>query len=483
MGTTKNKGQPKLRAVLYLRQSTAREESISMELQETAGRDYAKRQGYNVVAVEQDPGISGRTWDRPGVQRAMSMIETKQADVIVLWKWSRLSRARLDWAVAIDKVESAGGRIESATEPVDVDTSTGRLARGMLAEFAAFESERIGDTWKEAHRRRVAQGLTPTGTDHFGYDYDSAEGYTPNPEEASVLQECYRLYLAGQSFRNIVKYLNTTGLQPKSRGGGSGRGWCATVVIRLMDSPFAAGYIRYRGENHPGRHEPLLTSEQWEAYTVRRAQRKGTREPANQEAIYRGLLFCGTCGHRMHLHARVGGKLNYSCAGSGVYRLHRGGYVLEHLVTEEVLKWLRGVHEAVNRAAAEHPVEPVVRVSNEPALRRGLMKAQARLDRLTGQYVDEVIPKESYERLRDKLTAEIGELEQQLAEQRVEAALPPPLPIPALLEQWEIFTPVEKLEILGRLIDRIVVTGKRPRSQVEIVPKWAGGAGPEVNGV
>ena len=153
---SKNKNTQKPRAILYLRQSIAREESISLELQEDAGRRYATQQGYEVIGVEADEGISGRTWHkRPAIQRVMAQIETGEADVIILWKWSRLSRSRLDWAIAIDKVEAAGGRIESATEQVDVSTSTGRFARGMLAEFAAFESERIGDTWKEAHQRRV----------------------------------------------------------------------------------------------------------------------------------------------------------------------------------------------------------------------------------------------------------------------------------------------------------------------------------------
>ena len=42
---------PGLRAVLYLRQSTYKEESISLEVQESAGREYCRQRGYVVVAV------------------------------------------------------------------------------------------------------------------------------------------------------------------------------------------------------------------------------------------------------------------------------------------------------------------------------------------------------------------------------------------------------------------------------------------------
>ena len=151
------------RAVLYLRQSTYREESISLELQETAGRDHAARQGYVVVDVLADPGISGRTWRRPAVQAAMDMLEGGRADVIVLWRWSRLSRNRKDWALAADRADVAGGRIESATEPNDV-TAAGRFARGVMTEMAAFESERIGEQWREVQASRVARGLPRAGS-------------------------------------------------------------------------------------------------------------------------------------------------------------------------------------------------------------------------------------------------------------------------------------------------------------------------------
>ena len=83
--------------------------------------------------------------------RALLAFEERAADAIVVWKWSRLARNRRDWAVAVDTIEAAGGRPESSTETVDTITSTGRLARGMLAEIAAFESDRIGDGWREAH--------------------------------------------------------------------------------------------------------------------------------------------------------------------------------------------------------------------------------------------------------------------------------------------------------------------------------------------
>ena len=58
----------------------------------------------------------------------------------------------------------------------------------MLVEFAAFESERIGDQWKEAHSRRVRNGLPATGKPRFGYRR-AGEGFEPDPETGPLLAE------------------------------------------------------------------------------------------------------------------------------------------------------------------------------------------------------------------------------------------------------------------------------------------------------
>lgn len=64
---------------------------------------------------------------------------------------------------------------------MDTTTSSGRFARGMLAELAAFESERIGEQSKESHERRVRNGMPANGKPQYGYQYSKAEGFSPDP--------------------------------------------------------------------------------------------------------------------------------------------------------------------------------------------------------------------------------------------------------------------------------------------------------------
>jgi site-specific DNA recombinase len=172
------------RVVAYIRVSHERVGMVSPELQLAAIDEVCQRFGYALVSVISDLDRSGLFWKRRQVEQAVEMIEAGGADILMVWKWSRIARNRRDWAIAVDRIESAGGRLESATEPVDASTSSGRLA--MLAEFAAFEADRVGDMWREAHNRRIRHGLPPSGRPHYGYRYVD-KGYLPDPVTGPAL--------------------------------------------------------------------------------------------------------------------------------------------------------------------------------------------------------------------------------------------------------------------------------------------------------
>lgn len=461
------------RAVLYLRQSTHREESISLELQEHEGRAYAERQGYDVVAVESDPGISGRTWNRPAVQRVMAAIEAHEVDVIVLWKWSRLSRSRLDWAVAADRVATAGGRIESATEPLDTTTSTGRLARGMLTEFAAFESERIGDVWKESHARRIRNGMPANGKPRFGYSYSRERGFEIDPITGPFLAETYARYLAGESVYSLTKWLNEGPARPVDGYGVKGDGlWSDRTIRRVMDSGFAAGYIRSRGELHWGVHAAIITPEQWEAYREARGRRASYRRIERSPYLLSGLVRC-VCGSSMTA-GQFGSAhtAKYRCKAAHEKRTHAGGYVTASFVEEAVRAWLvereqRLTAEARPRLGRRPATpDPVIAIDAQLAVLAG------KLERLAERLIDPGIPHETYVSVRDKYVAEIKALGQARRSITVQARVAPLRVIPEVLHAWDRGGFIEeRREILRALILYVEVTPGRPRGTFLIHPR------------
>lgn len=460
------------RAVAYLRQSTYREESISLELQETACREHATREGYEIVAVEADPGISGRTFDRPAVQRVMGMIEAGEADVIVTWKWSRISRSRRDWALAADRVERAGGRIESATEAIDTSTSTGRLARGVMVEFAAFESERIGDVWREAHARRVAAGRPANGKPRFGYAYDREQKlHVPDPVTGPVLAECYRRYLAGDSVYTLVRWLNAEGIKTAAGyGTGPNKGtWSPHSLRRVLDSGFGAGLITVHGERLPGAHEPVITEHEWARYLRRREERRVRRRTERSEYLLSGLVRCH-CGSSMQagMHSTTGPRMR--CRAAVELGAHKGGWIQTHYIESAVTTWL-----ADTAAEVEAHVDITPRRS-APTRRRALEAERERTwDALTGlamQLAEGAISPEVHARAARRYDERLTELSRELEREQERLAEPAPdaRAVIDLARDWDLLPIARRREALAALLDGITVTPGHDR-KIVITPR------------
>lgn len=471
------------RAVLYLRQSTHRDDSISLELQESAGREYCLRRGYDVVAVEADPGISGRTWDRPAVRRTMSMIEERDADVIVVWKWSRLSRSRRDWAIAVDKIEATGGRLESSTEPVDTTTSTGRFTRGMLAELAAFESDRIGDVWRESHARRRKLGLPHSGSPRLGYTYSAeTKSFSPDPEMAPIVRELYRRYIDGAGLVTLSKWLRDLHIDsPRSR-----KPWTHPGLAQFLDGGFAAGYLRIHDpacpDRHPsgawclrkthltGAHEPIIDDETWQTFKAARAQRATTPPRLVRPASpLSGVAQCATCQRRMALHRKPQG-VYLRCARRECYE---PAAVTYRAAEEAVRTWLPTVARMVDGRAASATATTAAEKVERARLQRIVSEVERTLQQLTIDHAKRLVPTSAYEGARDQLVDEqhSASIALQKLDRRT-ASIDHAAVAAQLLDEWDTLDPAG---ISRMLRDLVVVTVHRREkgSPAEIVVRGA----------
>jgi DNA invertase Pin-like site-specific DNA recombinase len=329
------------RAVAYVRVSMTRQGMISPELQIGAISEHCKRRGYKIIEVLEDLDLSGRFWQNRQVDAAITMLENDLADVIVVWRWSRVARNRLDWAVAVDRVEGAGGRLESATEPFDVNTATGRFARGMLAEFAAFESDRMGDVWREVRARRARLGIPPTGQKQFGYT-KVGDRYTIHRRRGPILADLYRRFIAGESFRSLAQWLNDRHYLT-ARPRGTKAAWAHFNLASMMDRGFAAGYIRAGGVLLPGAHKALITQAEWQAYLSRRELTRWHRCPRVAPSLLAGMLVC-SCGTPMKPEfAAPPAKPKYRCRHHRVEG--RNSTVGQDRLDPLVLQWLKHISQ------------------------------------------------------------------------------------------------------------------------------------------
>lgn len=467
-----------------VRVSKEKDGGVSPEIQVTAITDHCTRQGHDLVDIVEgldQSGSQARSAWWPTLERAVAAVEAGEYDGIVVWKFSRVARHRMRWAVALDRVETAGGILESATEQFDTQTSAGRFARGMTAEMNAFYAEMIGESWKEAHERRIRSGRPASGKARFGYTYDPDQKlHVPDPVAGALLADMYRRYTAGESVYQLVRWLNGHGHKTAA-----GRLWSDRTLRAVLDSGFAAGTFAHRGVRHPGVHEPLITPGEWEAYQdARHFRRHRGARLERSEYLLSGMVRCARCGHPMVANTgpakdpRDGPRYRCKTRQTKGPVACEGGYVQARLVEEHVLGWLRGKADMVEQRASELEVVSARKVSLEQEharLVRELARVSEALTRLVVQNAEHPLPPAVYRAAATELEERAAGLEgslEQVGRDRRRAVDDAPAIAAGLLEEWDELAIVQRRKILGDLIDCVVVATGRPRYRWMRVVEW-----------
>jgi site-specific DNA recombinase len=141
-----SKLRPMVGAVIYIRISTKEQtENLSLSTQLKACEEYCQRQGFEVVARFREEGASAKTADRTEVQKLLQYcrLHKRQVQFVVVFNLTRFAREKYDHFALRAHLKSLGISLRSATEPID-DTSTGKLMEGVLAAFAQFDNDTLG---------------------------------------------------------------------------------------------------------------------------------------------------------------------------------------------------------------------------------------------------------------------------------------------------------------------------------------------------
>ena len=161
-----------VRCAIYTRKSSEdglEQDFNSLHAQREACAAYVLSQaseGWTLLPDEYDDGgLSGGTLERPALQRLLADVAAGKVDIIVIYKFDRLTRSLLDFAKLVETLDQAGTSFVSVTQSFNTTTSMGRLTLNMLLSFAQFErevtAEWIRDKIAEATEPHQIQGSDP----------------------------------------------------------------------------------------------------------------------------------------------------------------------------------------------------------------------------------------------------------------------------------------------------------------------------------
>jgi len=149
------------RAFGYVRVSTSDqgESGLGLEAQRSAIAEACASRDWELTDVREEVKSGGRADNRPVLQELLGNL--RRGDALVVARLDRLTRSLLDWATLLEDARRRGWTLVVVEQGFDLGTPTGRAMAGMLAVFAQFERELIGERTREALAAKRAEGWVP----------------------------------------------------------------------------------------------------------------------------------------------------------------------------------------------------------------------------------------------------------------------------------------------------------------------------------
>lgn len=207
----------------YLRVSTEEQAQSGLGLadQRAAIEHEAQRRDWPAVTFLSDQGFSAKNLERPAIGEAIGRLRTGQAALLVVSKLDRLSRSLLDFATLMDQAHREGWELVVLDLALDTTTPSGRLMANVMASFAEYERQLIGQRTSAALQQRKAQGV------RLG---------RPQRVPDDVADRILREYRSGQRMTAIAQGLQADGV-PTVRGG---RAWYPSTIGGVLRTKLAS---------------------------------------------------------------------------------------------------------------------------------------------------------------------------------------------------------------------------------------------------
>jgi len=293
------------KSLIYCRVSTEEqaERGYSLDAQENLCRDFAQKNGYQIVGVFRDEGKSGTTLDRPALKDALSKCQQdKSINALIVQETDRLARNTKDHLTIKALLQKADVKTISVAQPMLDDSPEGNMIDTILASINQFQSDINSRKTKKGLMEKFHQGWWP-GCAPLGYKNSSIENPEGKPRNViikdeikwPILKEGFTLYLSNNySVEEINEILFKKGLKSKND-----KRVPHSVMTRILQNPFYAGIMRWAGFENKGNHEPMISLiEHQQILNIMDGHNLHRCRKRKYSFLLRGFIVCNICGQR-----------------------------------------------------------------------------------------------------------------------------------------------------------------------------------------
>jgi DNA invertase Pin-like site-specific DNA recombinase len=524
------------KAIVYVRQSSERQVQRNTESQrlQYALKDRAMAFGFHKVEIiDEDLGLSAAgAQRRPGFERLLNSVVMGEVGIVFSREVSRLSRSNKDWCQLFEACAlycTLIGDEEHIYEPNNMDDQLilGIKATLSVVELKILQMRLIAGTESKARRGELKRLPPP------GYIWDTTDTLVKDPD--SRVRESIDLVFSKfneiRSVRQTFLWFNNNNIElpvNKFSGGRHVIEWklpTKSFVQSVLQNPsYAGAYVWGRRTTkkqycdgkiikrlsgiHKPEHSRVLIRDHHEGYIdwqmfegVQSLITKNALNLASDETVGAvregqgllcGLLRCGHCGRKMHVHywGRQGTAARYICKGDfesgGAYCIAFGGSLVDRRFSKEILKVIvpYGIEASIQSAQMLGDKDDAQR----QLLHKKLTQIEYQERRAFEQY-NEVDPRnrlvaqELEKRWNDKLH-DVCAVKQQLSELdmgRHPISTDEKKTLQQLGENFHLVwqsdrcSPSVKKKILRIVIEEVVVTLTKETNDLTFVIHWKGG--------
>jgi len=278
-----------------------------------------------VLSIESQVKELGELCDRLGVVPAELLTESKSAkspgrtifndmmkrvyrgDItgIICWKLDRLARNPIDGSALVWALDQ--GKLTEIVTPTGTFRNNANDKFLMQLEFGMAKKyvDDLSDNVKRGNRAKLERGWLPCRPP-LGYLNEPKERtIVPDPDRFLLVQRMWHLLHQGVSPREILRRASDEwGLRARKSRHSAGGPMSRSGLYLLFTNPFYYGLIEARQGVFQGKHEPMITEEQfWRVQEL--LGRNGRPRPKKHRFAYTGMIRCGTCGGMVTAEEKV----------------------------------------------------------------------------------------------------------------------------------------------------------------------------------
>jgi len=241
-------GHDPKRVIHYCRVSTDEQarSGYSLAQQLEALRDYAAREGYEVLEEVSDPGQSGASLERPGMDRVRDLVAAGGVSLVLAQDRDRFAREPAYHYLLRREFEEHGTKIRALNDRGD-DSPEGELTDGIMDQLAKFERAKTAERTRRGKLRKAREGKIIGGhTPGYGFRYNAArDGYEVEPGHMAVVRRIFEMVGAsGESIYGVCRALEREGI-PSPKGN---KVWPKPTIKDILrdDAYWALGHEQLR---------------------------------------------------------------------------------------------------------------------------------------------------------------------------------------------------------------------------------------------